>query len=172
MAKPKAKKAKKPTTDGDVSIIMVYVGVTKDHKGQRRYQWGELASKGADVDEGIVSVWGKPLQRGATPGAVYEMQGTRTEESEGRVGLSITLNSGRYLGRYHDEEMVAKWQVKHHAATLDLEAASKANRELKRRLDLERLDPFRESYRRAGARQRACLLANLIRYVTSGVELD
>lgn len=149
-------------------MLLCYVGMRQGRKDKRTYLWVEVS--GLDdrpsVDEGahVYRVWSKPVQRGAMPGATYKMQVSYSDSG----GLLLTPDSGTYVGLLEDSATVAQWQLRHKAASAALTANSKAKQELKRRLDLKRLEPLRSAYRYAPRSEKHHILAEIICYVTGG----
>lgn len=146
-------------------VLMVFVGVRANDK-KKDYCWVEL------IDGALphgwrrqARYWGKQLQSGATPGAIFELQGKRTGENGD--GLAITLESGVYKGRLDQEILVAQWQAEHRAQQELIAARSKAKKELRRNLMLERLEPIRLAYQNANYSARHHILAAVIKAVTS-----
>ena len=118
---------------------MVFKGIERDAKDKKAYCWLTLDDPEKQIDTqdfGRRCVYKKQIQKGATPGAVYEIL---LGDEEGVV----MINGGAYQGRYPDEDQVVKWQALHHATKQSLDENGKTARELKERLDLRRLEPFR-----------------------------
>ena len=145
------------------SVTMVFVGV-RSYDGKKRFLWLECsASRKSDSMDSATGEYGKQLQKGAGPGGVYTFSCVRDEGDQ----LSITVNSGTYLGVFKDKARVATWQARHKAASAQIEGEPKAKREMKERLDLERLEPLRYAYANASRSDKPHILAEVIRAMTS-----
>ncbi len=176
MAKKKLgkKRAKKPETPEHKPVTLVFVGVVDNsgwnQKSRKAYAWLELdhpeqilEAEDASTRSDRCHIYAKPLQRGASPGGVYEIPTTETG--------SVLVNSGVYLGTYADLDRVSLWQTEHHATRRAFEAEGKATKELKQRHDLRRLEPWRTAYQRANPAAKAQILAMVVKAVTAPREL-
>lgn len=150
-----------------VKRIMVFKGLG-DSAGKKAYVWLRLESVEHVLkpyeDRDVMLVYSKQIQKRATAGAVYEIP-------EAEDGRSVLVDRGSYLGRYADEEKVAEWQADHHSCRRMFEEKGKVAKELKERLDLRRLEPFRRLYWEGNATKQAHLLALIYQAVTSRREL-
>lgn len=146
--------------------VMVYLGVRLVGVGfdrKRAFVWHRLENKTTELDdEEDRGLFKKNLQKRATPGAVFTMEG----DEEGK---NIYINSGTYEGSYANAATVAKWWALHRAAEEEWDTMSKASTQLRRRLDLERLTPIRLAYTRANPTQRGLIIANVVKFITGGV---
>lgn len=95
-------------------------------------------------------------------GAVVSMEA----EGNGEPSLSIRPATLRTLATvWHDPEAVMLWTAEHRADRAETER----RREMKERDALhEALDPVREMYGKLRGRHRTAILAEIVRYITSG----
>ena len=156
----------------EVEVVMVYLGVRRHgYKPPKKvHLWQEVDGVDGEVPahEDDAGIFSKALQNGATPGSVYRFKGSRPLEGP---GLSITLQSGEWLGTFEDQDKVARWQLRHKGATMAHQAASKQKQEQRKRLDLARLEPLRHAYMLAKHNERHHILAEVIRAVTSSTPI-
>lgn len=154
--------------EGHEKVLLVYLGVRVNADNKIIHAWRELTDVSAYVPMGMEIEqerwYAKQLVRSATPGAIYEFQ-----QEVGPERRSVYPGTANYVCRYHDKDVVARWQALNLATEREHRSKKAEKKAVKERVDLELLSPFRDAYRaaRGSAQRRALLLAEVIRYITS-----
>lgn len=153
------------------SHFFVYLGLRMEGLGLQRkgaHAWVRLPITDARdcttvrvTKDARVSLFPKPLQKGAAPGVIYLMEGDK-------LGANLFINSGSFQGRYIDLDEVARWQIQDAAARAEIRGQKAVKEELGKRYDLNRLLPFRLAYEKGNVVQRGMIIAGIVHYITSG----
>ena len=152
-------------------ITLLYLGCRENERGKPlSHLWFDLTNIDNDgsplVDQQARhQVYGSKKKGHSTkniafaqPGAVFSFEKTEN---------GVFGSTGRYLGRWKNEEDVLKWTAEHNAIDRAAELAERAKKENQERLDWEALEPFRKAYNgRLNYKQQQMLLAQVIQYVT------
>lgn len=99
------------------------------------------------------------------PGNIYEFEVERAADGD---RVSLFNRTGRRVDEWKQADQVTYWQVASKAIWTAREANTAARRLAARKMDYERLAPFKKAYQMARGGERAVVLANVISYITVG----
>lgn len=159
------------TTEEKPRITLLYIGCRENERGKPlSHLWFDLT--GIDNDGSPLKdeqarhqIYGSKKKGHSTrniafaaPGAIYSFEKTEN---------GVFGSTGRYLGRWANQEDVVKWTAEHNAIDRAAELAERAKKENQERLDWETLEPFRKAYNgRLNYKQQQMLLAQIIQFIT------
>jgi len=153
-----------PAAEPEVKkITLLFIGIDYETgaDGKASYLYKEVTGdpKSPDATLGKVVSFGKRLNYGM-PGTVF----TINQPEPGKV----SLETDKFLCQWPDEDQRVHWQATSRANE-QAHAEAKAAKELmKENAALERLKPFRQAYASASTTARRQMLAEILRYITSG----
>lgn len=143
----------------------LYAGVIRTRKGRRYgyYDVTDLKDRRITDTDDLLLFSVRIIKRGH-PGYVWRVD---TEVGEDRMVTAYQCKDWeRRVGRWPHEDQVIQWQAASNAAELEIAEESKAAKDVRRRLDLEALEPFVRAYRMATPRQRTYILAEIVKAIT------
>lgn len=155
--------------------MLVYLGVRNGADTPKVHAWADVTNIPNDGDslpqevEEKCRIYAKRDRKGkvkkgdcnlvyAAPGAIYKFG----EDDKGAV-----FHNPSYLGRWKNEEDVARWQAEHSSLDKAIDFRQVEDRENKqKKLHLELLDPICAAYRSAVGIQKNLIVAEVIHYIT------
>ncbi len=147
-------------------VIYVYSGIRESvsTKGKKLQQWFDVTDVHNDENFEVGTDYDvyrkranyfKRLEKFALVGDVYEFTSTIKEDGKEYLG------GGKRLGRWHNDDDIARWRAAELTTTAELEARKKSKSD-----DLMgKLEPFRVAYRSLGVLQQAQFIAKVVSYI-------
>ncbi len=157
------------------TVTMLYLGYRDDGKNlsQALREVDPLRNDGERLEENrteekwYVCKRNKSVLPYGQPGSLWTVEAERGLTRPD--GLQIYVNTFKPAGRWQNDEQVAQWQTASIATRRAFETRQEDKRKAGERLDLAALAPFRQAYWEATNIQRPFVLADIISYITRGV---
>jgi hypothetical protein len=120
---------------------------------------GDIVTDGRDAQVRSYTGLRKKLYN-AVPGAIFRVRLNDT-------GVEFQRKAMPFM-TYSHVTKVAEWRAMNNAVERAAKAAVAFEKQVTRQLDREGLDPYRAAYKRLGGPQRVQLIAEVVRYITTG----
>jgi len=146
-------------------VNLLYLGMRyDDYEGKLQYRFVDVTQIENGGDSLPNSVGGRLYSGRRGKNFVQGMPGTIYAFVESAD--SLYTGTAVYMGQWRNGDDCAAWRAADRAQRLAKDQHTRNKKAMKRDLALERLQPFREAYRRTRAADRPFLLAWIIREIT------